>query len=160
MLPHHWVRFDNLSTGLTADLMLMSLKTYQEQLNDPRWQKRKLERYSASDYTCQECGCKTEQLNLHHYEYFKGRMIWEYTDDELVLLCKSCHQELHKYKSELFGVINHMMPHTLREALDLINSSEPFINAVSKALKTHRGLERIEDFCRLIYFADNNGEGK
>jgi hypothetical protein len=48
----------------------MENKTYYEQLKDPRWQKKRLE---------------------------KNRMIWEYEWGELITLCKQCHEKKHDY---------------------------------------------------------------
>lgn len=44
--------------------------------------------------------------NVHHKHYVLGRLPWEYSDDELMLVCHTCHKEIHEtqqikvYKSE------------------------------------------------------------
>lgn len=68
---------------------------YYEQLKDPRWQKKRLERLSLARWECENCGSGTETLNVHHVRYLKGRKPWEYSDDELQVLCQSCHKEHH-----------------------------------------------------------------
>jgi HNH endonuclease len=69
--------------------------SYGEQLKHPNWQRRRLEMLSAAEFECQSCGDKEKMLHVHHRRYFKGRMAWEYTDDELQVLCKDCHAEQH-----------------------------------------------------------------
>lgn len=70
--------------------------TYSQQLADPRWQRRRLERLSVSNFSCDDCGSEVDQLHVHHRHYFKGRMAWEYDDNELQVLCKTCHAGHHK----------------------------------------------------------------
>lgn len=73
--------------------------TYAEKLLDPRWQRRKSEVQMAHDFTCEDCGSKTNTLHVHHCIYLPGREPWEYEDDLLMLLCDGCHfrrQELQK----------------------------------------------------------------
>jgi hypothetical protein len=73
--------------------------TYSQQLADPRWQRRRLERLSLADFSCDECGSRSEQLHVHHRHYFKGRKAWEYDDQELQVLCKPCHSAHHRAES-------------------------------------------------------------
>lgn len=69
--------------------------TYDEQLSQPEWQKRRLEIISAAGYKCSLCGDTEETLQVHHRVYYSGRMAWEYTGNELVCLCVYCHEEQH-----------------------------------------------------------------
>jgi hypothetical protein len=70
--------------------------TYWEQLKSPQWQRRRLEIMSRDEFECQYCGDSESTLNVHHKHYFKGRMVWDYSDDELVTLCESCHELTHE----------------------------------------------------------------
>lgn len=49
----------------------------------------------ASSWACTYCGEHEKTLHVHHKQYFKGRMAWEYGDDELIVLCEDCHKEEH-----------------------------------------------------------------
>lgn len=73
----------------------MTKLTYSEQLRHPNWQRRRLEALTAADWSCQACAAKDETLHVHHKQYFKGRMAWEYSLDELQVLCEACHQYEH-----------------------------------------------------------------
>lgn len=75
--------------------------TYSQQLADPRWQRRRLERLHVAQFQCDNCGCDSEQLHVHHRHYFKWRKAWEYSDHELRVLCKSCHDSHHKFDDAL-----------------------------------------------------------
>lgn len=71
-------------------------KAYFEKLQDPRWQKKRLEALEASNWACEVCYDHEETLHVHHKQYFKGREPWEYEVGQLAVLCKSCHEEGHE----------------------------------------------------------------
>jgi len=79
--------------------------TYLEQLKSPQWQKRRLEILEISGWECANCGDASSQLHVHHKQYFKGRMVWEYEDHELISLCGECHQLNHEALDELKKVL-------------------------------------------------------
>jgi 5-methylcytosine-specific restriction endonuclease McrA len=68
---------------------------YTAQLTHPLWKKRRLEIIEKSGKKCSRCGSK-EHLQVHHKEYQKGKLAWEYEDDLLECLCGSCHKLHHK----------------------------------------------------------------
>jgi hypothetical protein len=69
--------------------------TYREKLEDPRWQRRRLEFLSVKNWKCERCGATHLRLDVHHKCYRKAREPWEYGDDELECICKNCHAEEH-----------------------------------------------------------------
>lgn len=73
----------------------MAKMTYWEQLKHPLWQRRRLEKMSCANFRCEECDTDQVTLNVHHKQYFKSRMAWEYEDHELCVLCEPCHEEAH-----------------------------------------------------------------
>ena len=79
----------------------MKKLSYSEQLKHPSWQKRRLEVLSEADFTCQGCYDKETTLHVHHKQYFSGRMAWEYSNDELIVLCEDCHDDAHKSIDEI-----------------------------------------------------------
>lgn len=62
---------------------------------NPLWQKKRLENLQLANYECVNCGNKDNQLHVHHKQYFKGRNPWEYDNDQLEVLCESCHKDTH-----------------------------------------------------------------
>ena len=67
-------------------------ETYAELLRKPEWQKKRLEIMQRDDFTCQYCGSKERELQVHHRVYHKGAKPWEYDDSELITLCNRCHE--------------------------------------------------------------------
>lgn len=83
----------------------MDKLTYGEQLKHPNWQRRRLEMLNAADWECVSCGERGRTLHVHHKHYVKGRMAWEYGEDELTVLCETCHQGEHANKELLDQII-------------------------------------------------------
>lgn len=61
-------------------------------LKDPRWQKKRLEILQRDNFTCQCCGSKTKELQIHHLYYDKNLKPWEYSNEALVTMCLDCHE--------------------------------------------------------------------
>lgn len=53
--------------------------------------------FERDNFKCCRCemGPKEVTLQVHHLEYLPGKKLWEYQDDSLITLCKSCHAEEH-----------------------------------------------------------------
>lgn len=92
------------SPGMTE--MQMATMTYREQLLHPNWQRKRLEIMQRDDFACRCCYDKETTLHVHHKQYVKGRLAWEYPDDELVTLCEGCHSVMHEEIDILRGVIS------------------------------------------------------
>ena len=71
---------------------------FKDQYKHPIWQKKRLETLSAHGFTCQRCESEENTLHVHHKVYVKGRKIWEYNVDELVVMCDACHKLEHAEK--------------------------------------------------------------
>lgn len=84
--------------------MQMTKMTYREQLLHPNWQRKRLEILARDDFACKLCCDKDSTLHVHHKQYAKGRMAWEYPNDELVTLCEECHDTMHEQQGMLRDV--------------------------------------------------------
>lgn len=93
---------------------------WKDQYKHPAWQKRRLERLDAAGWSCESCGSKDDQLHVHHPQYFKGRSVWEYSDDELQVLCEGCHEVTHATLEKIKTAITHLGPEYLDTALGLL----------------------------------------
>jgi hypothetical protein len=82
------------------------MSTYALKLRDPRWQKKRLQVLDRSEWRCQSCLDSESTLHVHHKQYFKGREPWEYDDDQLVVLCESCHESQHEEPDLLMDVVS------------------------------------------------------
>ena len=69
----------------------MAVKSYYEQLKDPRWQKVRLEMLERWEWTCSVCQSKEKTLHVHHTYYEKGMAPWDYPQHSLKVLCEECH---------------------------------------------------------------------
>ena len=67
---------------------------YSEQLKDKKWKAFRNFIFVVRDCKCEMCGA-TQKLQVHHPNYIKGRKAWEYTCNEVVVLCEQCHRKAH-----------------------------------------------------------------
>jgi hypothetical protein len=94
--------------------------TYKEQLQDPRWQKKRLEILNRDDFKCQYCKSGKITLHVHHLCYLKGLKIWEYDNELLITLCKDHHDLIH----DLQKVIAMISLSVIKYKIDLIELNE------------------------------------
>ena len=71
---------------------------YNEYINSMLWQEKRLERLKIDNFKCAKCGSPFN-LQVHHLRYPKlfGS---ENAYFDLVTLCRSCHESIHKQKVE------------------------------------------------------------
>lgn len=67
---------------------------YGDLLNDPKWQRKRLEIMQRDDFTCQLCSDTETELQVHHKKYIAGLKPWEYEDKYLITLCINCHKKV------------------------------------------------------------------
>ena len=84
----------------------MNSLIYSEKLQDPHWQRKRLEILSRDKFTCQLCQDTETTLHVHHKEYLKGHQPWEYPDDNFQTLCKHCHNALETCKSSIISAMS------------------------------------------------------
>jgi len=77
------------------------MSKYTDKFKDPRWQKKRLEVLKENEFSCCKCGDDKSTLNVHHKLYKKGKDPWEYSIDELMVLCEECHGNIHKARERL-----------------------------------------------------------
>lgn len=70
---------------------------YEEQLKDKRWEAFRKFVFVVRGKKCEMCG-GTHILQVHHPKYKRGRLAWEYTCNEVQVLCKECHEKIHNIK--------------------------------------------------------------
>jgi ribosomal protein S27AE len=132
--------------------------TYSEQLKHPKWQKVRLEKLESANFECENCGANEITLHVHHKQYFKGRMAWEYTHDELSVLCEVCHELEHHQEEIIKRIIASSSSHfsflagmnLQNDSLDLSdlddgfdNNPHEFMAGAIAYLVTHLRLEQM-----------------
>ena len=55
------------------------------------WRERRKEALEDADRMCDECGSK-KTLHIHHKHY---KSLFKEKEEDLVCLCKSCHEDVH-----------------------------------------------------------------
>lgn len=95
----------------------MAAMTYAEQLRHPNWQRRRLQILERDGWMCTACLARDRELHVHHKLYVKGRLTWEYADDELRTLCKPCHDNWHAGEEHLKKLLAEIHPWELAELL-------------------------------------------
>lgn len=83
---------------------------YLSLLKRPEWQKKRLEKLELAGWECENCGCKDNQLHVHHRQYFKNRMPWQYNNEQLEVLCNECHEKTHISISCLKDLLSYSNP--------------------------------------------------
>lgn len=79
--------------GQNFDSMKIS---YSELLQDPQWQKKRLEILQSRGWACEKCDDTERTLNVHHRYYVKNREPWKYPDFCYQVLCRDCHNARHE----------------------------------------------------------------
>lgn len=77
---------------------LIGMVTYEEQLNDSKWKRKRYKILKRDGYKCQCCNTKKSEgvtLHVHHTFYLFGHYAWEYDDSALITFCEQCHTEFH-----------------------------------------------------------------
>lgn len=77
--------------------MSAGMKTYHDDLKDPRWLDLRDRIKSRDGWKCVQCSGGGE-LHVHHTYYRDGRRAWEYRESDLVTLCAECHKKNHGIK--------------------------------------------------------------
>lgn len=80
-------------------LFLMSAPAkipYWQKLQDPRWQKVRLQVLERDGWKCRLCESSKETLHVHHDYYVSGRAPWDYPLSTYKTLCASCHEFVSK----------------------------------------------------------------
>ena len=67
---------------------------YDQQLKDERWFAFREFIFAVREKRCEQCGA-ADNLQIHHPKYIAGRLAWEYTCNEVQVLCRKCHAAIH-----------------------------------------------------------------
>jgi 5-methylcytosine-specific restriction endonuclease McrA len=79
---------------------------YSDQLRDARWIQKRDSIIKRDTSRCIRC-CATSHLDVHHTYYENdGRSAWEYDDESLVTLCRSCHNYVHQEFDKITALIS------------------------------------------------------
>ena len=97
---------------------------------------------NRDDFKCMSCGSQDDTLNVHHYYYIDGKMIWEYPDELLITLCKFCHNDWHKIKKNIeryFTITNEELYLVSEIVYYLVKQDEMRLKNILKYIKERYG---------------------
>lgn len=95
--------------ALIRDSPRARVKTYQEKLKDPRWQKKRLLILQRDNWMCQSCSATDITLHVHHKAYKRGQEPWDYPDEWLLTLCEGCHLQETELREAYESDLIHML---------------------------------------------------
>ena len=136
----------------------MTVKSYSERLQDPRWQKKRLRIMERDKFACRECGNTKNTLNVHHGCYIPGRDPWEYPDNVLRTLCEDCHERTQHVLAAVHSLLGGMSIDELRTAASVLaasglcsldeprKSEEPERTLEEHLTETERRIESLDRF--------------
>lgn len=120
--------------------------TYSEKLKDPRWFAfrddfiARNRRNCDDPAQCCQCGEDTAApLQVHHRRYYPERDPWDYDDTDLLLICKECHEQIHRLENRVRDLVRSLEPHecyemdALIEVLEKAHSNKRFKVAAARA---------------------------
>lgn len=97
-------------------------QSYWELLKDPRWQRKRLEVMERDLWTCTQCGCETNTLNVHHSYYERGKKPWEYPSESLRTLCEECHAKTTAQVDEAKRILGSLPNDVLDEVIGYLRA--------------------------------------
>lgn len=86
---------------------------YADQTNTPQWFAFRQQVLDIRGSECEDCHNVEAPFNIHHCRYDFERMAWEYSNDDVRVLCRSCHERLHGRERQFRWVFENVDDETL-----------------------------------------------
>lgn len=145
------------------------MQAYHTLLRNPKWQRRRLEIFERDGWRCRSCQDDQAELQVHHRWYAAGKMPWEYPDEVLLTLCKSCHEHISQGRGPTMTASLPML--VRKETLSLRDGQSVFAAFSStgrmyldgdaltrKVALMHKGDERLDQVLMNNYLVQHEGE--
>jgi hypothetical protein len=94
--------------------------TYYDQLKTPEWfsyRSRVIESRGSRCELCREMNY-VEDVHVHHCGYDFERKAWEYSIDEVKVLCRDCHKTIHRREKDFIRLFESVDDETLAHLLN------------------------------------------
>jgi hypothetical protein len=110
---------------------------YSDKLKTWEWEEFRERQLELAEHMCWVCGTR-DRLNVHHLTYHSGEP-WEYSDDQVRVLCEECHRAIHVVADDIWIESLRFQPHELElilKHLKRIDKPEsPNLMALLKSLR-------------------------
>ena len=115
---------------------------YQESLKDPRWQRKRLRIMENAEWSCEDCGRRDKELQVHHCHYIRAFRFepWSYPDELLICVCADCHLPRQDREEAVYIAVAKIMRRTPIESLEY--DAWAFIERV---LHETKGIQCLKD---------------
>jgi len=86
---------------------------YEDQLQTAEWFAFRLDVLAVRGHECEDCRTADLPLNIHHCHYDFERLAWQYDYNEVKVLCRECHEALHKREKQFRWIFDNADDETL-----------------------------------------------
>ena len=108
----------------------MTKEEYENLLQSDYWKGYSYSLIKERNFTCEDCGRSfpnmRNMLQVHHLVY-RDANPWSYKPEELIVLCKECHQKRH-------GIYPNSEPTTEEETTNEKNGEQSYINTYTEGM--------------------------
>lgn len=83
------------------------MKDINDVYKDSRWQKLRLKKLEQAGWKCECCGKEQGDgiyFSVRHKKFIQGRQVWEYSEDELIVLCNECNSAVQECREFLYNL--------------------------------------------------------
>jgi 5-methylcytosine-specific restriction endonuclease McrA len=119
--------------------------TYKQQLQNPLWQKKRLEIMQRDNFTCLMCNSNKHQLHIHHLYYEKNTEIYNYDNECYLTLCNICHDFFHSKLTKVISLIAFQIVKNKIDILELDNFLHKHQRKVKNQKKITNTDKKIKD---------------
>lgn len=104
-------------------------KNYEQLLQCGEWNEF-ANRIKMERAHCERCeNPDQDRLEVHHLGYRQNALPWEYEDQEVILLCETCHRQIHETADRLWNAVlksrNQWVIHECCKAVEEILARHP-----------------------------------
>ncbi len=86
---------------------------YADQLQTPQWLVFRQEVLGVRGGECEDCHNAEAPFNIHHCHYDFEKKAWEYSYEDVRVLCRVCHERLHERERQFRWVFENVDDETL-----------------------------------------------
>jgi hypothetical protein len=123
---------------------------YSRKLQNPKWQKKRLEIMQRDKFKCIICGCNDKELHVHHRWYQFGKEIWDYPDTCFETLCFECHEYIEMNIKDSTSDIQLMLRRTWLNQDDYNVICRLLIHLSDERYKNYNSLDIVDSIDSII----------